>query len=90
LLFIVGPIISLILFKKVAECDEKQWTLIRLRYHTTRMAGQLDWACKRSQCACALAVVDWPGNDNRLGIWTSAKVGTTSPRNGGRSVCIVR
>jgi hypothetical protein len=24
LLFIVGPIISLILFKKVAECDEKQ------------------------------------------------------------------
>jgi hypothetical protein len=28
---------------KVAKFDEKQWTLIRLHYHTTRKAGQCDW-----------------------------------------------
>jgi hypothetical protein len=33
---------------KVSDCDEKQRTLIRLHYHTTRMAGRRDWACKHS------------------------------------------
>lgn len=70
LLFIVVPIISPISFKTLQNMTKKEWTLIWLQYHTTIMAGQHDWACKHHQCACALAIIDWLGNDKHLGTWT--------------------
>jgi hypothetical protein len=37
---------------------------------TTRIAGRGDLACKYLQYSRALAIVDGPGNHDRLGIWT--------------------
>jgi hypothetical protein len=54
--------------QKVAKCDEKQWTFITSQYHTTRMAGRRDWACKHGQRA-PIFDLDWPGKDDSLAIW---------------------
>jgi hypothetical protein len=56
--------------QKVAKCDEKQWKLIRLHYHATRMAGRRNWACKHGQCSRAFSIVNWPGNDDFVGTRT--------------------
>jgi hypothetical protein len=44
--------------------------MVTFYYHTTRMAGRPDWACKHRQSARALVIVDCPGNDDRMGILT--------------------
>jgi hypothetical protein len=43
--------------QNVAKCDENRWTLIRLQYHPTRIAGQCDLNFK--VCVSALAVEKW-------------------------------
>jgi hypothetical protein len=46
-------------------------TLIRLRYHTTRIAGRCDWVRNHRQWGRALAIVDWSWDYNLFGIWTN-------------------
>jgi hypothetical protein len=44
---------------KVAKCDENQWTLIRLQYHLTRIAGQCDLNFKVCISAWLWRVIIW-------------------------------
>jgi hypothetical protein len=77
------------LIKRIAKFGEKQWSLIILHNHTTRMVGRRGWACKLCQWPRALAVVDWPGNSYSFGIWPY--YGNVDGSNSGLAgdVCIV-